>query len=66
MVLFSDCSSYLKSMNELTIEKQMVYVFSTWDNRDKQGTDFESTTSCPAPAASCNSASASFSNIKFL
>ena len=44
----------------------MGYVFSTWDNRDKQGADFESTTSCPTPAASCDAGSTTFNNIKFL
>ena len=65
MVLFSDCSAYIKSMS-VSIENQMGYVFSTWDNRDKQGADFESSTSCPTPAASCDAGSTTFNNIKFL
>ncbi len=64
MVMFSDCTDYIKSMS-VAIENNMGYVLSSWDNRNKLNADFESATSCPTPAATCANLTTSFKNIKF-
>lgn len=43
----------------------MGYVFSTWDNREGDGADFECEGACPEPASSCDNAVNAIRDIKF-
>lgn len=64
MVLEADCRDYLKQL-DVDIEGNMGYVFSTWDNRDGQGADFECPGECPEPASTCDGAVNALRDIKF-
>jgi hypothetical protein len=54
MTLEKDCQGYLEAISD-TIEGNMGFGFSNWDNRDGSMADFECAETCPTAASSCDS-----------
>lgn len=64
MIMEADCEGYLDVFDS-DIQGKMSFVFSTWDNTQVQGADFECQDSCPQPANNCDNAQVAFKDIKF-
>lgn len=60
--MMKDCGEYLGELSE-TIEGGMSLVFSSWDNRDGRGADFENG-QCTEPQPNCDQAFSTFDNVQ--